>query len=189
MLRNGVRLFRLDVLSVRLFVSKPFKVRLHYLFKASHLLNDTMALNVTKLVSTAQLPVRATADSAGYDLVSIDNYVVLPGRRVVVSTGISVQLPPGTYGRIAPRSGLAVKHGLDTLAGVIDPDYTGEIKVVLQNLDMQQPFVIRPGYRIAQLILENYTVADVVEIPSENTPLTQRGASGFGSTGYAVTGI
>jgi dUTP pyrophosphatase len=96
-----------------------------------------------------------------------------------------------------------VKHGLDTLAGVIDPDYTGEVKVVLQNMDMQQPFVIRPGYRIAQLILENYTSAEVVEIPSENTPLNvqtqrgdsaaeaaaHRGASGFGSTGYAVTGI
>ena len=143
-----------------------------------------MALNVTKLVSTANLPVRATPGSAGYDLFSIDSYVVLPGRRVVVSTGISVQLPPGTYGRIAPRSGLAVKHGLDTLAGVIDPDYMGEVKVVLQNLDSQQPFVIRPGYRIAQLILENYTTAEVVEMANENlSENTQRGASGFGSTG------
>ena len=142
-----------------------------------------MALNVTKLTPTAILPVRSSAGAAGYDLFSIDSYVVLPGRRVVVSTGITVNLPPGTYGRIAPRSGLAVKHGLDTLAGVIDPDYTGEVKVVLQNLDATQPFVIRPGYRIAQLILENYTVADVVEVPTENTALTDRGAAGFGSTG------
>ena len=142
-----------------------------------------MALNVIKLDPHAVLPARATSGSAGYDLFSIDSYVVLPGRRVVVSTGISVQLPPGTYGRIAPRSGLAVKHGLDVLAGVVDPDYTGEVKVVLQNFD-HHPFVIRPGYRVAQLILENFTVADdVVEIPSENTPLTGRGASGFGSTG------
>jgi dUTP pyrophosphatase len=145
-----------------------------------------MALNVIKINPSASLPVRASAGAAGYDLFSIDSYVVLPGRRVVVSTGITIQLPPGTYGRIAPRSGLAVKHGLDTLAGVIDPDYTGEIKVVLQNLDAVQPFVIRPGYRIAQLILENYTVAEVVEVPTENTPLvdtTNRGAAGFGSTG------
>ena len=145
-----------------------------------------MALNVIKVIPSAILPVRASTGAAGYDLFSTDSYVVLPGRRVVVSTGITVQLPPGTYGRIAPRSGLAVKHGLDTLAGVIDPDYTGEIKVVLQNLDAVQPFVIRPGYRIAQLILENYTVAEVVEVPSENTPLvdvTNRGAAGFGSTG------
>jgi dUTP pyrophosphatase len=152
-----------------------------------------MALNVTKLVPHATLPARATPGAAGYDLFSIDNYVVLPGRRVVVSTGISVSLPPGCYGRIAPRSGLAVKHGLDTLAGVIDPDYTGEIKVVLQNLDPTQPFVIRPGYRIAQLILEQCVTPEVIEVPSECTALTsrggsaaeaaRRGAAGFGSTG------
>jgi dUTP pyrophosphatase len=142
-----------------------------------------MALNVTKLVPHAILPARATSGSAGYDLFSIDNYVVLPGRRVVVSTGISVQLPPGCYGRIAPRSGLAVKHGLDTLAGVVDPDYTGEVKVVLQNLDPVQPFVIRPGYRIAQLILEQCVTPEVLEVPSECTQLTDRGAGGFGSTG------
>jgi len=142
-----------------------------------------MALNVTKLVPDANLPARSTPGAAGYDLFSTDSYVVLPGRRVVVSTGITVQLPPGTYGRIAPRSGLAVKHGLDTLAGVIDPDYTGEVKVVLQNTDLNQPFVIRPGYRIAQLILEKYETAEVVEVPSECTQLTDRGAGGFGSTG------
>ena len=159
-------------------------MRLFFKLKASALVNGTMALNVTKINPLATLPARATAGSAGYDLFSTDSYVVLPGRRVVVSTGITIQLPPGTYGRVCPRSGLAVKHGLDVLAGVIDPDYTGEVKVVLQNLDTHQPFVIRPGYRIAQLILENYTVADVVELPSENTPLvTDRGAAGFGSTG------
>lgn len=141
-----------------------------------------MALNVTKLVPHATLPARATPGAVGYDLFSTDNYVVLPGRRVVVSTGISVSLPPGCYGRIAPRSGLAVKHGLDTLAGVIDPDYTGEVKVVLQNLD-PQPFVIRPGYRIAQLILEQCVAPEVIEVPSECTSLTDRGTAGFGSTG------
>lgn len=141
-----------------------------------------MALNVTKLVPHAILPARATSGAVGYDLFSIDNYVVLPGRRVVVSTGISVSLPPGCYGRIAPRSGLAVKHGLDTLAGVVDPDYTGEVKVVLQNLD-PQPFVIRPGYRIAQLILEQCVTPEVIEVPSECTSLTGRGDAGFGSTG------
>jgi dUTP pyrophosphatase len=142
-----------------------------------------MSLNVIKISPSASLPVRASAGAAGYDLFSIDSYVVLPGRRVVVSTGITVQLPPGTYGYICPRSGLAVKHGLDTLAGVIDPDYTGEVKVVLQNLDATQPFVIRPGYRIAQLMLINNTIADVVEVPTENTRLTERAEAGFGSTG------
>ena len=143
-----------------------------------------MSLQVTRLVDNAILPTRGSPGAAGLDLYSADGYVVMPGHRVVVSTGISVKLPVGTYGRVAPRSGLAVKHGLDTLAGVIDPDYTGEVKVVLQNLDAVQPFVIRPGYRIAQLILENYTVADVVELPSENASLiSERGAGGFGSTG------
>ena len=138
-------------------------------------------LLVTRLTPNASLPARGTPGAAGYDLYSTDGYVVLPGHRVVVSTGIAVQLPPGTYGRIAPRSGLAVKHGLDTLAGVIDPDYTGELKVVLVNTDMRIPFVIKPGYRVAQLILENYTHVDVVEVaaPEETT----RGADGFGSTG------
>lgn len=120
-------------------------------------------LSVTRLVPHAILPVRGTPDSAGYDLYSTDGYVVLPGHRVVVSTGISVRVPSGTYGRIAPRSGLAVKHGLDTLAGVIDPDYADEVKVVLVNTDLRVPFVIKPGYRIAQLILEKYEAADIVE--------------------------
>ena len=140
-----------------------------------------MALNVTRLIPSAILPTRSTPGSAGLDLFSTDNYVIMPGRRVVVSTGISVRLPPGTYGRIAPRSGLAVKHGLDTLAGVVDPDYTGEIKVVLQNLDAVQPFIIRPGYRIAQLILEKFETVDVTEVTE--LPPTERGAEGFGSTG------
>ena len=138
-------------------------------------------LNVTKLVPNAQLPVRGSSGAAGYDLFSTDSYVVLPGRRVVVSTGISVQLPPGTYASIRPRSGLAVKHGLDTLAGVIDPDYTGEVKVVLQNLDMQQPFVIRPGYRIAQMILAPVLRARLAVV--QQLDETGRAAGGFGHTG------
>lgn len=125
-----------------------------------------MALNVSKVVPHATLPSRSTPCSAGFDLYSADSYVILPGRRVVVSTGIAVNLPAGTYGRIASRSGLAVKHGLNILADVIDPDYVGEVKVVLHNTDERQPFIIRPGYRIAQLILENYAsnINDVVEI-------------------------
>ena len=134
-----------------------------------------MSLNVIKLTPSAILPVRSTAGAAGYDLFSIDSYVVLPGRRVVVSTGITVNLPPGTYGRIAPRSGLAVKHGLDTLAGVVDPDYQGEIKVVIQNLDVTQPFIIRPGYRIAQLILEKFEAPEVIEETERTIVATKRG--------------
>jgi dUTP pyrophosphatase len=143
-----------------------------------------MSLNVIKLVPQAKLPERSTVGSAGYDLFSTDSYVILPGQRTCVSTGLSFQFPPGTYGRIAPRSGLAVKHGIDVFAGVVDPDYQGEVKVVLYNSDTRNSYVIRPGYRIAQLILENYTTANIVEIPSEATSLiTERGTGGFGSTG------
>ena len=146
-------------------------------------------MEVVRLQPTALLPSRGSAYAAGFDLYSVDHYVVFPGQRVVVSTGIGLQkLPDGTYGRIAPRSGLAVKHGLDTLAGVVDPDYRGEIKVVLFNTDMRGPFVIQPGYRIAQLILEKYEVADVVEVANPVVD-TERGEGGFGSTGYKVTGI
>lgn len=145
-----------------------------------------MSLKVTKLFPHAQLPSRATPGSAGYDLYSAEGYVVLPQHRVVVSTGIQIALPEGTYGRVAPRSGLAVKHGLDVGAGVIDPDYTGELKVVLFNHDPKQTFIIRPGYRIAQLILENYSACDVVEddsiycSPEEGVETPHQG---FGSTG------
>lgn len=123
-----------------------------------------MALNVTKLIPEAILPSRATPTSAGFDLFSVDSYVILPGHRIVVSTGITVELPPGTYGRIASRSGLAVKHGLSILADVVDPGYADEIKVVIHNTDDRHPFVIRPGYRVAQLILENYTEAEVLSL-------------------------
>ncbi|NBS70854.1 dUTP diphosphatase [bacterium] len=140
-------------------------------------------MEVVRLQPTAILPSRGSADAAGFDLYSIDHYVVFPGQRVVVSTGIGLQkLPSGTYGRIAPRSGLAVKHGLDVLAGVVDPDYRGEIKVVLLNTDLRNPFVIKPGYRIAQLVLEKYEVADVIEVAGDFST-TERGAGGFGSTG------
>ena len=141
-----------------------------------------MSLKIKKLVPNAILPSRATPQSAGYDLYSSEGYVLLPGHRVVVSTGIQVQLPPGVYGRIAPRSGLAVKHGLGVGAGVIDADYQGEIKVVLFNHDLRNYFVIRPGYRIAQLLLEYVSTPEVEEVQEFDT-VTERGTGGFGSTG------
>jgi dUTP pyrophosphatase len=122
-----------------------------------------MALNVYKLVPTAISPVHSSEGSSGYDLFSADSYIVLPGQRVVVSTGVSVELPPGTYGRIESRVGLAVKHGVTVGAGLVDPDYKDELKVVLFNHDTRNPFVIRPGYRIAQLILQPYTIVSVNE--------------------------
>jgi dUTP pyrophosphatase len=138
-------------------------------------------LKVQKLVPNAVIPTRGTPGAAGYDLYSTDGFIIMPGHRVVIPTGLAIQLPTGTYGRIAPRSGLAVKHGVDVLAGVVDPDYTGELKVVLVNTDLRRAFMIRPGYRIAQLILENYSTAEIEETPYVEQ--TERGEEGFGSTG------
>ena len=139
-----------------------------------------MALKVTKLNENAQLPVRGSSAAAGFDLYSCDGQVILPGRRGVIPTGISIGLPEGTYGRIAPRSGLAVKNGIHVGAGVVDPDYTGEVKVLLYNFD-DKPFVVKPGYRVAQLILEKYHSCEVEEVATLEE--TERGENGFGSTG------
>jgi dUTP pyrophosphatase len=97
-----------------------------------------------------------------------------------VSTGISISIPTNTYFRIAPRSGLAYKNGIDVLAGVIDSDYRGEVKVLLINLS-KDVFSIARGDRIAQGILEHITIAEVVE--TDTLIDTDRGAGGFGSTG------
>lgn len=139
-----------------------------------------MALRVTKIIPEATLPVRGSPGAVGYDLVATSGCVILPGNRGIVPTGLSIELPPGTYGRVAPRSGLAVKSGLDVGAGVIDPDYRGEIKVVLFNFG-SEPFMVKPGYRVAQLVIERCETPDVVEVQSLSD--TERGEGGFGSTG------
>tara|TARA_B110000977_G_scaffold184599_1_gene248551 strand:+ start:1045 stop:1476 length:432 start_codon:yes stop_codon:yes gene_type:complete len=141
-----------------------------------------MALRVLRLSPDAVMPVRSSPGAVGYDLIATQGCVILPGNRGLVSTGLSIELPPGTYGRIAPRSGLAVKNGLDVGAGVVDPDYRGEIKVVLFNFD-REPFMVKPGYRIAQLIIERCETPDVMEVLE--TQSTTRGEGGFGSTGIS----
>lgn len=138
-----------------------------------------MVLTIYKLTPDAQVPYRGSPGAAGYDLFSTENHVVLPGKRAVVGTGIAMELPDGVYGRVAPRSGLSVKHGIHIGAGVVDPDYRGEVKVVVFNLG-SEPYVIKPGYRIAQLILERFLQEQVVV---GDLSYTQRGDDGFGSTG------
>lgn len=109
---------------------------------------------------------------------------IQPGRRVTIPTGIKMAFyEEGWYARIAPRSGLAVKHGVDVLAGVIDSDYRGEIKVVLVNLG-KQPVVIKHGEKIAQIIFESADRADIEFVATEaELGNTARGEGGFGSTG------
>lgn len=131
----------------------------------------------------ARVPYRGSQHSAGLDLCSVEQLFIWPGERKVISTGICIEISTGFYGQVAPRSGLAVKHGIMTMAGVIDADYRGEIKVVLynSNADEQAKFEVSPGDRIAQLIL--LAVADFpIEVVTELSD-TVRADGGFGSTG------
>lgn len=139
-----------------------------------------MSLLVKRLVPTATLPSRGSGGAVGYDLSASEDYLVPRGTRMIVNTGIAVVIPRDCYGRIAPRSGLAVKHGIQVGAGVVDPDYTGELKVVLFNHG-DGDFSISTGDRIAQLILERCETPPVQEVGALHE--TERGAGGFGSTG------
>lgn len=159
---------------------------------------------VKRLTPTATLPKRGSAQAAGYDLYADQSGTVpscsynpkyegyhdhaeLIGHdvsvgKLLVSTGIAVKIPEGYYGRVAPRSGLAVKNNIDTGAGVIDSDYRGEVKVLLFNLGSQL-FEFKAGDRIAQLILEKITVPEPEEVNDLDS--TDRGVGGFGSTGVS----
>ena len=138
------------------------------------------ALRVKLLSSKGKLPIKGTSLAAGYDLSSAQQVVIPVNGRALVQTDISISVPKGTYGRIAPRSGLAIKHGITTGARVIDADYTGPIGIVLFNHG-NQDFDIQEGDRIAQLILEQVANKPVIEV--QELTQTQRGDKGFGSTG------
>lgn len=129
----------------------------------------------------AKTPLRANASDAGADLYSIEDLWIPPLSRMLVRTGISLEIPSGVYGRIAPRSGLALKHGVDVLAGVIDPGYRGEIGVVLYNTDQNSTFKVLQGDRIAQIIFETFHSFGFEEVTDlENS---SRANNGFGSSG------
>ncbi len=97
-----------------------------------------------------------------------------------MATGLIVEIPPGWYGRIAPRSGLAARHGVDTLAGVVDPDFRGELKALIVNTG-DAPVNFDAGERIAQLIIERAAICDYIW--ADELSETERGGGGFGSTG------
>ena len=137
-------------------------------------------LQIKRLTLDATLPTRASPGSVGYDLYSLNDLVIQPNSRDIVSTGVCATIPLGCYGRIAPRSGLTVKYVIHVGAGVIDPDYTGELKVCLFNLG-SVPFEIKQGERIAQLILEKCSTPLIQEV--NELQKTMRANRGFGSTG------
>ena len=138
-------------------------------------------LRVKILTNKGRLPVKGSQYAAGHDLYSARDIIVPARGTALVDTDISINVPYGTYGRVAPRSGLALKNSIDVGAGVIDHDYTGPVGVILFNHG-NTDFNIKEGDRIAQLIIE-------VCIPNAKVKLvehlldTKRGSNGFGSSG------
>ncbi|KAB8302542.1 hypothetical protein EYC80_005931 [Monilinia laxa] len=134
-------------------------------------------LLIKKLSPRARLPTRGSAFAAGYDIYAAKETVVPAKGKVLVDTDISMAVPDGTYGRIAPRSGLASKHMIDTGAGVIDADYRGQVKVLLFNHG-EKDFEVKEGDRVAQLILERIYTPEVTEVLVLEESV--RGEGGFG---------
>lgn len=133
-----------------------------------------------KVTGTGAPPRYASDAAAGADLHAAESLTLAPGERAAVATALQLELPPGHVGLVWPRSGLALKHGIDTLAGVVDSDYRGEVKVVLVNHG-REPFRIQPGDRIAQLLVQR--VERVTFVPADALSGTARGTGGFGSSG------
>jgi dUTP pyrophosphatase len=139
-----------------------------------------------KVVNNSQNPVPsyATSGSAGMDLkANVENAITLnPGQRVLIPTGLHIQLPEGYEAQIRPRSGLALKHGITVLnaPGTIDSDYTGDVGVILFNAG-SEPFVINNGDRIAQMVIAQYAKANWKVVKTLET--TERGDGGYGHTG------
>jgi len=142
---------------------------------------EILQINVKKLSENATIPTQGTSFAAGYDLYAAEDAVVVCGTRKLIKTNVSMEITPGYYGRIAPRSGLAYKNGIDVLAGVIDSDYRGDIGVILYNTDKNIDFSVKKGDRIAQIIFEACYTATLNNV--DNLDNTLRQAGGFGSTG------
>lgn len=145
-------------------------------------INPDEQLQVLRVHENAKLPTRGSPLSAGYDLSACEATIIPSGGRGIVKTGLKIKVPSGCYGRVAPRSGLAVKKGIDVGAGVIDADYRGEVGVVLFNFG-DAALEVGVGDRVAQLILEKICFGNVVEV--QGLDETERGAGGFGSTGVS----
>jgi len=139
-------------------------------------------LLVRRLHPDAQMPAGAYDGDAGLDLASIEEVVLRPGERHTVATGLAVAIPAGHAGFVQPRSGLAARQGITVVnsPGLIDEGYRGELKVVLLNTDPDEPFHIRPGDRIAQLVV--LAVPQVTVPEADDLPPSERAERGFGSS-------
>ena len=142
--------------------------------------DDNTVLRFMKLSENATTPLRGSRNAAGFDLFSAETKEISSQGHGIVKTDIAVMLPKGTYGRVAPRSGLAAKHFIDVGAGVVDYDYRGNVGVVLFN-HHNKPFQVNKGDRIAQFVIEKICTPKLVEVTELDN--TERGAGGYGSTG------
>ncbi len=144
-------------------------------------MSETPALRVQRLRPDARLPERATPGSTGYDLhACLDEELVIRQEPTLVATGIAIEAPPGYDVQVRPRSGLS-KRGVQVTFGTIDSDYRGEVLVTMYVLPYREPHVVRPGDRIAQLVVGR--TAEVVIEEAQALSDTHRGAGGHGSTG------
>ena len=139
-----------------------------------------MKLKIKKLHPDAKIPKYAHHDDAGFDLFTPENTFVKKGERVAVPTGLAMEIPEGFVGLIWDKSGLAIKHGIKTLGGVIDSTYRGEVLVGVINLSGGD-YVFEKGHKVAQMIIQKKETVDFEEV-KELTD-TVRGEGGFGSTG------
>jgi dUTP pyrophosphatase len=143
-----------------------------------------MDIAVTRLDPDLPLPRQQHTDDAGYDLHAREDVELgAAGARALVPTGLAVAIPPGYAGFVLPRSGLALQHGVTCLntPGLIDSLYRGELKVLLVNTDPTEPYTVRRGDRIAQLVVQRVEAVQWIEV--DELDLTSRDTFGFGSTG------
>ena len=141
---------------------------------------DAPKLQIIKKHPQAIVPQQGSTNSAGYDLYSVTDCTIPPQSVGIIDTGIAAKFPPNVYGRVASRSGLALHNHVETKGGVIDPDYTGNIKIILHNFG-HNDFIVKQSDRVAQLILEQY-LSPQIKVTSKIEP-TERNTKGFGSTG------
>ena len=139
-------------------------------------------VSVRRLRDDAVVPSQAYEGDAGLDLSACERVLLGPGERAVVPTGLAVEIPAGYAGFVQPRSGLAAAHGITVLntPGLIDSGYRGEVKVILLNTDRAETFVVEPGMRIAQLVIQAVEEVELVE--AEELAASERGARGHGSS-------
>lgn len=140
-----------------------------------------LTVEVERLDPDAIIPTQGNPGDAGYDLYSKEDFVLNPGQRRLFLTGIAMAIPEGHVGLVKPRSGLALKKGIDVLGGVIDSGYRGNIGVILLNTD-RSPVSVTKGERIAQLLVQPVMGVELREVPFLES-FSTRGAGGFGSTG------